>query len=1236
MLKNNNITQISAIILVIATLLAALQLIGAEARTGIPLTVWMLNIILIAGTGISIAVIIRNKSLLKAIQSNTEDTATSAIPEKEIKKEAGTPGFMQLFESYPCSGLLIRKSDQRIAAISKTACNLLGLDNACIGTQANTLEVVRNSGIGRILNGENAGIQGSTKLRKNNGDLVITYKIGEANWNDDTFYLISLLDTTEMHRKQEMLTEAEKRYQALFEKNPDAILTIDENGQIEAANAAAARFTGMSLTQLKGSSVNILAGNQNTSLLHNKIEEAFRGISASFEYKLNDQKWAEVTLFPEVSQSGKRSVFCHFKDITRRKESAERIATNEANLRAVIENTYDVMIYSVDRNGRLLTFNSAFKDRLLKSYSISIATGDNVFEKLPEILAEPGKINFERAMRGEHVLDENSYVVNGKRFYMEAAVNPITTDDGEITGVSFFVKDITSTRMTVRALSEMEERFLAFMENNPATAWIKDNTGKYIYVNKEYEKNFGYKLEEITGKTDYDLRGLEFAQESARTDNIVLETGSVHEFYELAPSKDEELKYFQVFKFPIRNANGEWCIGGIAFDVTERKIAEQRLEESEKKYRLISENMKDLICIHDKDFRFTYLSPSVKQLLGYEAYDLLGREIYEYIHPEDAPGIRKSLNELNGKTNKLIHYRIRKKDGSWRWFETLLEPQTDEVKRIVQYQSSSRDISERKEIENSIREYAHNLEKANAALKAAKEFAEESSRIKEEFLANMSHEIRTPMNAIIGLTGLLLKTGVTEEQAEYLKAIEISGDTLMVIINDILDLSKMEAGKMVFEKISFNLKDSVKFSTDLLKGKALEKNLRLTYDISPSVTDRVKGDPIRLNQILLNLASNAIKFTEEGEVHIQVQLLEDREKEQWLNFIIKDTGIGIEQDKLESIFNSFTQASTQTTRKYGGTGLGLTIVKKLVGLQGGSVKAESIPGEGSTFSFKLKFEKDLDYKAEGQVIKQPRQRIGFAGKKALLVEDNTLNQLVARKVLEDFDLSVDTALNGKLALEKLRESRYDIILMDVQMPEMDGYETTEYIRTRFQLPVSGIPILAMTAHAVKSEINKCLQYGMNDYISKPFETGNLYQKIERLIGKNPENTIHNMETAINGSTHKLVDLKKLKDLSEGSIEFVEEMVRMFLNTVPASLDEMQQALSEGNWKQLQMLSHKAKPSYGFMGMYDGEELMRQIEKISSDLPDPSQLQDLLNRASEYTKLAVLELRQELDSLKNAA
>jgi CheY-like chemotaxis protein len=482
------------------------------------------------------------------------------------------------------------------------------------------------------------------------------------------------------------------------------------------------------------------------------------------------------------------------------------------------------------------------------------------------------------------------------------------------------------------------------------------------------------------------------------------------------------------------------------------------------------------------------------------------------------------------------------------------------------------------------------------------------------------------MNAIIGFTKVLLKSDLNEKQKEYLNAIKLSGDALTVLINDILDLAKVDAGKMVFEQTPFKMAASISAMIHLFEKKIQEKNLQLIKKYDDKIPKVLSGDPVRLHQIILNLISNAVKFTSEGKITISTMLLNEDEEKADIEFSVSDTGIGIPEDKMEHIFENFQQATSETARLYGGTGLGLAISKQLVESQGGRIIAKSKLGEGSTFSFILPFQKtDAEVELE-KVMNVLTTRIQNV--KVLVVEDIALNQLLMKTLLDDFGFEHDIAENGKIAIEKLQNISYDIILMDLHMPEMNGFEATEYIRGTMN---SKIPIIALTADVTTADLNKCKAVGMDDYISKPLDENVLFNKISDLLIKHKLIPDRSLPTGIS----KYVDLTFLKKRTKDNPELIAEMIELYLKQTPPLIKQLKLGLNDKDWSSVYTAAHKLIPSFSIMGIHqDFEDAAKKIQEYSGTQQHLGEIPELVTKVENACSGACKELEGKINIKKS--
>jgi len=465
----------------------------------------------------------------------------------------------------------------------------------------------------------------------------------------------------------------------------------------------------------------------------------------------------------------------------------------------------------------------------------------------------------------------------------------------------------------------------------------------------------------------------------------------------------------------------------------------------------------------------------------------------------------------------------------------------------------------------------------NVQLDAQKKIAERAVLAKDSFLANMSHEIRTPLNAIIGFTDLLAQTKLNAVQRDYINSVQIAGENLLLIVNDILDLSKMESGNLTIEAVPFNLKNTLKHVYNLLKIK-VPKEVEFNLFLDADMPEMVIGDEGRLNQILVNLIGNALKFTHEGDVTVSVKMIGETENHYTLKFSVKDTGIGIPPKKLKTIFERFTQAEDSTTRKFGGTGLGLNIVKQLIELQNAEIYVKSEQNKGSEFFFVINYKKSDD--TEEKIEELTGESLGKL--KILLCEDNVLNQKLVKSVMQNFGFELDIAENGEEGIEFLLKNEYDLVLMDLQMPIKDGYQTTEYIRNEMN---STIPIIAMTAHSLMGEQERCYNVGMDGYVPKPFKQHVLLETIKTVL--NPDYKL---------TRKRRVNLSFIDEMACGDLGFRQDMINLFIEKIPAEEALLEEAFKNNDYLKVKNLAHNMRSSMDMFMLDDLSNCLAVIEE----------------------------------------
>jgi PAS domain S-box-containing protein len=816
----------------------------------------------------------------------------------------------------------------------------------------------------------------------------------------------------------------------------------------------------------------------------------------------------EVQAASEEIQSSNEELQATNEELTTSNEQL-RLKSSEVNqLNTTLNNIQDSIctgLVVVDRDGKISRFNAL-------AVRIFGLVSNDIGQKLSGV---PCQFELPRLREQiEHTIASGETLVerasDGKRdFLMQIA--PYLGESGQRQGAVLTFADVTQMRQTEREKEEAEERFHLFMDNNPAIAWIKDEQGCYVYLSKTFEANFGIRLQDWQGKNDFEIWPKEIAEAFHEHDQAVLGAGRPMDFEEDC-NKDGEPRQWLVSKFPLQNAAGQRYVAGIGLDITERKQAQEVL----RRYAAIVEYSEDAIIGKTLECIVTSWNPGAERLFGFTRQEALGQPI-DFLIPEALQGEEQTIFAEIRQGHTVSHYETtrRHKDGHLLDVSVTISPVRDSQGNIIGASKIARDISERKKTDAELLRYREHLEELvaerTAQLLEAREQAEAANRAKSQFLSNMSHEIRTPMNAIIGLIHLLKASLAEPKKLDRLVKIEEASHHLLHIINDILDISKIEAGKLSLEKVDFSvgaLFDQVRsLSHEKVRGKAL----RFHFD-TDGLPPVLNGDATRLRQALVNYVCNAIKFTERGDISISARIVEENAMDLLARFEVADTGVGIAPEQTERLFRAFEQADSSTTRQYGGTGLGLAITRQLARLMGGEAGVESEPGLGSTFWFTARLFKRPGQSLPSHQTIEPRAGFSaelFQGQHILLAEDNPINQDVALEILQETGLKVDLADNGRQAVEMASKTAYALILMDMQMPEMDGLEATQAIRA---LPAhKTTPILAMTANAFGEDRLACLAAGMNDHIPKPVDPNILYRTLALWL--NQESPARPAETA---------------------------------------------------------------------------------------------------------------------------
>ncbi len=1015
---------------------------------------------------------------------------------------------------------------------------------------------------------------------------------------------------------------------SIVESSDDAIHSSTLDGTIVTFNRGAEALLGYESQEVIGKNVAMFARPERRENIHENFERIRAGLRVSPIDTValgKDGRVIDVSLsnFPLRNAAGEVvGVASIVRDITRRVRAERMLRDTEERFQNVFENAPQG-IYVARQDGRIVQANAALwrmlgysREELVSMTWLEMTHPDDReagVKRLVSLRWEPGE-----CLSGEKRCIHRSGAVVWVRF--QFSVIRHGGDGGLYTVVH--LEDITQSKQTEEALraSEERQRMLAHaLESAGECVSITDTEYRIRYVNRAFLQTYGYAESELIGRHIAMVRSERIPDGVHREILPVTLAGAWHgELWNRAKDGRE---------FPISLATSPVCdeqgrriaLVGIARDITERKRAEQALRQSEEKFRQLAENMQAVVWMMPQSAgEAPYTSLAYERIWGRSVESVISNPMawLEAVHADDlekARGMFAAETELRPAE---AEFRIRTPEGQEKWIWNRAFPIRDDAGQLVRIVGIAEDITERKHHE--------------AELISAREGAEAANLAKSQFLANMSHEIRTPMNGVLGMIQLLLESDLTSEQRRYADVAQESGWALLSLIDGILDLSKIEARKVTLEKVSFDPRRAIEDVVQLVRVKAKAKGLDVSWGVAKEIPAMLRGDAHRLRQVLTNLCSNAIKFTERGEVTLDAALDSLGDGTVTVRFSVADTGIGIRQDKVGSLFSPFVQADASTTRKYGGTGLGLAICKQLVEMMGGRIGVTSREGHGSTFWFTAVLEL-----APGEPAPAERPRAGGqrarpaaagagCGVRILVVEDNATNRDVALAQLRKLGYEASAVSNGAEAIEAVRKGRHGLVLMDCDMPVMDGFEATRRIR---ELVDPGIPIIAMTADAMPADRDRCLSAGMNDYLSKPVDLDRLAEVLARWLPAScPDGAEQTSEPAPDGMARTPVpaagepargvfDEKALLWRLMGDRQLAGIVLKGFLDDVPSQLNNLRRALDAVDAQGTRSQAHTLKGAAATVAAEDLHAVALAMERAGAG-GQLSECGELLPRAIE--------------------
>ncbi len=1026
-----------------------------------------------------------------------------------------------------------------------------------------------------------------------------------------------LRDETARDEADQKLRESEERFRTMADGCPSMMWVTGAGGKLEYVNHAYREFVGATGREIQTCGWQLRIHPEDEGEYGAVFERAVREstlFKADARALRADGEWRLIGSFAQPRFSTNCKYLGHIgltADITERKQ-AERIVRQATEFAQSTIDALSSHICVLDENGTIIAVNMAWKEFAKANWKPDLCEGDRM-QQLEELtwmgtnyLAVCDRVIGPEADEAAEFANGIREVVHGQRrqYCQEYQCNSLEEKRWFMSRVTCFFAEnlprivvehinITVRKLAEEALKSSESRLRGITDSALDAILMMDPRGIITHWNPAAETIFGYRKSEALGKNLHQLLVPErYLESHQREFKKFLGTGqgnAIGKVLDLKGRRKNGQEIVISLSLSALSLNNEWHAIGIIRDITARKQAELALQNSEERFRELAENITEIFwMMNTAGTEMLYVSPACEQILGLTCKSLYENPMswLDAIHPDDRERARlASIGQLQGERVD-FEYEIRTPKGA-KWIRNRAFPIRDQNGLIVRVAGIAEDITERKHFEDDLIRARAEADAANLA--------------KSCFLANMSHEIRTPMNGVIGMNQLLLDTDLTTEQRRYVEIAQASGRSLLAIIDDILDISKIEAGKITLENRPFQPRILIDEVVQILSILADKKGLSFESHVSNEIPDSVNGDSHRLRQILTNLCANAIKFTSRGGVKLNVIADKVDPDKVIIRFSILDNGIGIPADQLPKLFSPFMQADVSTTRKFGGTGLGLAISKQLAEMMGGSIGVDSQLGHGSTFWFTSVFDRvDFQQPIKSFIPQMESQNFPYVragcGERILVAEDNLINREVIGAQLGKLGYKSEIVRNGREAVEAIRRGTFDLILMDCEMPEMDGYEATRNIRQGSQ---THIPIVALTANAMSSDKQRCIEAGMDDYLAKPVDPNQLASVLAKWIPERPTAVRQTSETALRSVETldaSIFDEVSLLRRLMGDRDLAFAVVNGFLQDAPHQIQELNTRISERDIAGVLMTAHSLK---GAAATVSAETIRTDVGAIES-------------------------------------